>query len=93
MLGRLSGSEREAYLREVASDLERRRKRPPGTRRREGLLDLDDARANRLRIDWRAAPPAEPAAAGRVETLAPPLEVLYDYIDWQPYFAAWGIHG
>ena len=93
VLGRLSGSERDAYLHEVANEMERRRKQRSGTRRREGLLDLVDARSNRLRVDWQAALPAEPESACRVETVAPPLGVLYDYIDWQPYFAAWGIHG
>ena len=93
VLSKLSGSEREAYLREVAIDLERRRNQPTGTRRRETLLSLEDARANRLQFDWRAEPPAEPGCAGRIATFAPPLEELYTYIDWRPYFATWGIHG
>ena len=93
VMGRLSGSEREAYLCEVAADLERRRKRPSGVRRREDLLSLEAARANRLRIDWRAEPPVEPACAGRIAGFAPSLDELYPYIDWQPYFAAWEIHG
>ena len=93
VLARLSGSEREAYLCEVASDLQRRRERPPGTRRRENLLGLEEARANRLRVDWQTAPPAEPASGGRIVTVTPTLEDLYDYIDWQPYFAVWSIHG
>ena len=93
VLGMLSSSKREAYLREVASDLKRRREHPPGTRRRENLLGLEDARANRLQIDWPTEPPAEPSCAGRIVMLAPPLEELYDYIDWQPYFAAWGLNG
>ena len=93
VLGKLSGSDREAYLREVVSDLERRRRQPTGTRRRGNLHILEDARANRLRVDWQAEPPTEPACPGRIVTLAPSLDELYGYIDWQPYFAAWGIHG
>ena len=93
VMGRLSGSEREAYLREVATDLERRRGRPSGVRRREDLLSLEAARANRVPIDWRAEPPIEPACAGRIAEFAPSLDELYPYIDWQPYFAAWEIHG
>ena len=93
VLSKLSGSQREAYLREVANDLKRRREQPAGPRRRENLLSLEGARANRRQVDWQAQPPAEPGHAGRIELLAPTFKELYDFIDWQPYFAAWGIHG
>ena len=93
VLGKLSGSQREDYLNEVASDLKRRREQPAGTRRREDLLSLEEARGNRLQVDWRAEPPAQPARGGVIEEAAPSLAELYPYIDWQPYFAAWGLHG
>ena len=93
VLGKLSGSRREEYLKEVASDLKRRREQPAGTRRREDLLSLEEARGNRLQVDWRAEPPAQPARPGVIEEAAPGLAELYPYIDWQPYFAAWGLHG
>ena len=93
VLGRLSGADRAGYLREVADDLKRRREQPGGPRRREDLLSLDAARANRLRIDWESLPPPEPRNPGRVEFLAPDFGELYGYIDWQPYFAAWEIRG
>ena len=44
-------------------------------------------------MDWRAEPPAQPARPGVIEEAAPSLAELYPYIDWQPYFAAWGLHG
>ena len=93
VLGELSGSGREAYLSDVARDLKRRREQPTGKRRREDLLSLAEARANRLEIDWEAEPPAEPACAGIIESLSPTLAELYDYIDWQPFFAAWEMPG
>ena len=93
VLSKLSGSQREAYLREVASDLKRRREQPAGPRRRENLLSLEGARANRRQVDWQARPPAEPRRAGRIELLTPTFKELYGFIDWQPYYAAWGIHG
>jgi len=93
VLGNLSSPQRDRYLSEVANDLKRRREQPAGTRRREDLLGLEEARANRLEIDWRAQPPSQPARSGAIEEAAPGLSELYPYIDWQPYFAAWGLHG
>ena len=93
VLGSLSGPQREQYLSDVASDLQRRREQPAGTRRREDLLGLEEARANGLRIDWSAEPPSEPARPGVIETLNPTLDELYGYIDWQPFFAAWEMRG
>ena len=93
VLGSLSGSQRREYLEQVAEDLKRRREQPAGARRRENLLGLEEARANRLAIDWREQPPSEPARYGAIEEAAPSLDELYPYIDWQPFFAAWGLHG
>ena len=93
VLGKLSGSSRQPYLREVAADLKRRREQPAGPRRREALLSIEEARASRLRIDWRAQALAKPRRLGPLKRMTPRFKQLYDYIDWQPYFAAWEIHG
>ena len=93
VLGKLSGTERDKYLAQVAGELKRRREQPAGTRRRENLLSLEEARANRLEIDWGSEPPAEPLRAGIIEEASPSLDELYGYIDWQPYFATWGLRG
>src|SRR5207248_11237182 len=57
------------------------------------LLPYEMARANRLKIDWAAAPPATPAFLGRRVLTDVPLEELVPYIDWTFFFAAWELKG
>ncbi len=78
------------YLGEIAAEQERLR----AARRSEvkPLISLAAARADRLRIDWRAYTPPVPAFTG-VRELRPALSELIPYIDWTPFFFAWDLHG
>ncbi len=61
--------------------------------RQKHLLPLEQARANAPRIEWRAADLAKPAFLG-VRTLREhPLSEIEPYIDWTPFFHAWGLRG
>jgi 5-methyltetrahydrofolate--homocysteine methyltransferase len=56
------------------------------------LLPWAEARANRLRIDWKPEDLPEPAFLG-ARVVEPGLEELTDYIDWTFLFAAWELKG
>jgi len=54
---------------------------------------LAEARARRTAIEWRAEDLAKPEFTG-VRVLEDfPLETLREYIDWTPFFHAWGLKG
>ena len=57
------------------------------------LLSFADAQANKVKIDWNAFTPVKPAFLGTKIFEAYPLEEIAEYIDWQPFFIAWEIHG
>ena len=81
----------ENYQHEVAERYEQlRRARSVAT---QPLRSLDEARANRLDIDWNRAVPVKPSFLG-VRTLDDiKLQTLRDYIDWTPFFRAWDLTG
>jgi 5-methyltetrahydrofolate--homocysteine methyltransferase len=56
-------------------------------------LTIEDARANRVTLDWTAVEPPRPTFLGTRALIDIPLEELVDYIDWTPFFAAWEIPG
>ena len=57
------------------------------------LLSMDDARARRVPITWRAEDIAEPSFVG-TRTVAPiSIDTLRRYIDWTFFFAAWELKG
>jgi 5-methyltetrahydrofolate--homocysteine methyltransferase len=68
---------------------------------REGYLNrsrdknfhsIQDARANKLQLDWDNFQPVKPNFVG-VNTVYPNLSELVDYIDWTPFFQTWDLHG
>jgi 5-methyltetrahydrofolate--homocysteine methyltransferase len=61
---------------------------------RIGRLPLEDARTNRLTVDWSAAgSPPRPTFLGVRALLDVPVAELATRIDWSPFFAAWELPG
>jgi 5-methyltetrahydrofolate--homocysteine methyltransferase len=56
------------------------------------LLSYVDSRANKTKIDWTGFKPVKPEFTG-VKIIEPELQEIADYIDWQPFFIAWEMHG
>jgi 5-methyltetrahydrofolate--homocysteine methyltransferase len=60
---------------------------------KQSVVPLQQARARRTAIEWRAEDLAQPEFTG-VRVLDDfPLATLRDYIDWSPFFHAWGLKG
>ena len=62
-----------------------------GTRAKR-LLSYEEARANRLRIEWRPEDLPTPSFLGTC-VVEPPLATLAPYIDWTFLFSAWELKG
>ena len=60
---------------------------------RSPTLSLDEARANRARIDWTTYAPVAPSFTGARTLDNISLETLRDYIDWTPFFRTWELTG
>ncbi len=89
----LDAGQKPAFLREVADDFDRIRKRHEGRKGRKTYLSLEDARANRFRSEWEAVPSTPPARPG-VHTFGEfSIDKLRGYIDWTPFFIAWQLKG
>src|SRR5881397_359266 len=56
------------------------------------LLMLEEARANRMLIDWSSYVPPKPEFLG-ARVCVPPLGDLVPFIDWSPFFHAWELRG
>jgi 5-methyltetrahydrofolate--homocysteine methyltransferase len=53
------------------------------------ILPIEQARDNRVDIEWDAEDVAEPSFVGKKVIEEMPLETLVDYIDWTPFFFSW----
>ena len=86
----LLAPDRAADLDETNRAEQQRLREQHEARRRQPLLSLDAARANRERLEFGDR--AEPALLG-VRTLTPTLTELRELIDWQFFFLAWELKG
>ncbi|WP_447980379.1 methionine synthase [Candidatus Nitrospira bockiana] len=57
------------------------------------LLTIEEARARRLPVRWRAEDLAKPAFTGVRVLDRVPLEQLVPFIDWTPFFHTWELRG
>jgi 5-methyltetrahydrofolate--homocysteine methyltransferase len=90
---KLIGDGRDAFAAETAAEYAAERDRYARRSRTTKLLPLEAARANRLDLDWDAAPIATPRALGVTEFRDYPLAELRETIDWTPFFIAWEMKG
>ncbi len=57
------------------------------------LLAYDESRKNKTKIDWSKFEPVKPALTGVKIFTDVDLQEISEYIDWQPFFIAWEMHG
>ena len=55
-------------------------------------LPLEEARKNKLKIDWEHYQPHTPEYTG-VREITVTVEDLEPYMDWTPFFRSWDLHG
>jgi 5-methyltetrahydrofolate--homocysteine methyltransferase len=60
---------------------------------RTQLISIDEARANRIPIDFSSSKPTSPKKPGVTQFDSWDLNELVPYIDWSPFFAAWELPG
>jgi len=60
--------------------------------RDKDFLSIEDARRNKLKLDWDSFIPVTPKFTG-IATIEPHPSELVDFIDWTPFFQTWDLHG
>jgi len=56
-------------------------------------IPLDDARKNRVNINWEETEITKPSFLGTKQLVSYPLEEIRKYIDWTPFFQTWMLAG
>jgi 5-methyltetrahydrofolate--homocysteine methyltransferase len=90
--GLLSAENRDAAIAAVRADYVKAREQFARGREAKQRASLQDARANRLRIDLKQVTP-KPAFLGTRAFAPYDLKRLAEVIDWTPFFASWQLVG
>jgi 5-methyltetrahydrofolate--homocysteine methyltransferase len=88
----LSSELRESFVKGIQDDYEKIRTQHAQGRKPE-LVSLNEARSNKLIIDWQKESITKPAFTGIKVFNQYSLEEIADYIDWTFFFHEWRISG
>jgi 5-methyltetrahydrofolate--homocysteine methyltransferase len=89
----LDPKQHDEFVRKTRADYEQLRRQFAERDERVERLSLEQARANRLRIDWTAESPPGPTFTGLRALLDVPIGDIAKRIDWGPFFSAWELPG
>ncbi len=86
----VSDESRAGFIKQHFAEYEALRKAHSAPR--EQTVPIEEARARRTPIEWRAEDIATPSFMG-TRVVEVPLETLREFIDWSPLFQVWEIKG
>ena len=85
----ISAEHKASYAEEISNDYVQVRENYARRRDKTDWLTIEQARANKAPIDWRAYTPPSPDLIGLRVFEDYPLEDIKAYIDWTPFFHTW----
>lgn len=89
----LSKDKKDAYVKDVKAEYAKVRENYANKQTKKEMLSLDQARANKYKIDWEATNIAKPNFLGVKQFNDFDLKELISYIDWTPFFRTWELAG
>jgi 5-methyltetrahydrofolate--homocysteine methyltransferase len=90
--GNLLNSNKLEYSKTIRAEYDALREGYLNRSRDKDFLSIEDARRNKLKLDWQAYKPAKPNFIG-TQTIFPKPAELVELIDWTPFFQTWDLHG
>lgn len=91
--GNLLNSETNSnYTQDIRSEYDALREGYLNRSRDKNFLTIEQARANKLQLDWNIYTPAKPNFVG-TKTVEVAIADLVEYIDWTPFFNSWELYG
>ena len=89
----LLGKKKESFIEDLKSEYERIREHHDKHRSSKQLISIDDARKNRMVLEFNTETVSSPSFLG-VKTLEHiDLLTLVNFIDWTPFFQTWELYG
>jgi 5-methyltetrahydrofolate--homocysteine methyltransferase len=90
--GSLLNADKNTYAKNIREEYDAFREKFLNRSRDKNFLSIEDARKNKLKLDWDNFTPVKPKVLGK-QTIEVDLDVLVPYIDWTPFFRTWELFG
>jgi len=89
----LNKDTKAAFLNEIKKEYDKLKTDFGNKRSAKSLLTFEEAQKNKFKIDWENFNPVKPSFTGTKVFKSYSLSEISSYIDWQPFFIAWEMHG
>jgi len=89
----LSGEQKPAFLKTISNEYAKLKEDFANKKTAKQYLPFAEAQKNKTKIDWDNFAPVEPSFTGPKTFDDYPLSEIALYIDWNPFFIAWEMHG
>ena len=83
---------KESYVKTIREDYDKLRDGYLNRSRDKNFLTIEQARKNKIQIDWENFTPVKPNFIG-TKVIDVELSELVDFIDWTPFFQSWELFG
>ncbi len=84
---------KKEFLKKIEDEYEKIRSRYNKKKGEKLFVSIQEARKNKLKIDWKNQTIKKPDFTGIKKFENYPLPEIREYIDWNPFFKAWGLKG
>ncbi|MFM2361469.1 MAG: methionine synthase [Bacteroidota bacterium] len=89
----LSKEQKDGFLSEVKGEYQKLKEDFENKKTVKQLLPIAAAQQNKVAINWQGYQPAAPTFTGAKQFANYALAAIRKYIDWQPFFISWELHG
>lgn len=83
---------KESYTTAIRAEYDQLREGYLSRSRDKNFLSIEEARKNKLKLDWDRFTPQKPNFIGS-KTVEVALNQLVEFIDWTPFFGSWELYG
>jgi 5-methyltetrahydrofolate--homocysteine methyltransferase len=88
----LQAETKEGYVKAIREEYDKLRDGYLNRSRDKNFHSIEEARKNKLKLDWDNFTPVKPNLIG-TKTVEVELSELVDFIDWTPFFNSWELYG
>ena len=88
----LQAETKESYVKAIREEYDTLREGYLSRSRDKNYLSIEEARKNKLKLNWDNFVPKKPNFIG-TKTIEVALSELVNFIDWTPFFQSWELHG
>ncbi|ELR73761.1 5-methyltetrahydrofolate--homocysteine methyltransferase [Fulvivirga imtechensis AK7] len=89
----ISKKTKEAFHKKIKEEYSELREGHASRKTEKNYISLDQARQNKVGIDWAGYQPPKPKVLGNKVYNDYPLAEIRNYIDWTPFFQTWMLKG